>query len=338
MTLDTAYVGTLSRHLVTARDLNTVPYGTTFTAAAQNPANYAGGVVPAQEPNLPPEYAAAGLNFTGQYAYPTAYMVPFKGYGQLEYYKFDGTANYNSLQVSLQRRFSRGLTFGAAYTWSKSLTTANADEDFQDPYNAMLDYRAAGWDRTHVVALNYVYDIPGLTKHFGGPKWLGFLTDGFQLSGVSNFMTGTPIDVGIWQPGNIWTGSQDWSKVPAIYLTLNKDGSIQLPQIGGPMKGTRDLLRTGGMQNWDMSLFKNFHFGPGEQRYLQLRFEAFNAFNHPNFQNKNNWVNVTAPHWDASNHVMVPESIDATDFGKYNSQYSGVGGPRVVQLGAKIYF
>jgi hypothetical protein len=104
------------------------------------------------------------------------------------------------------------------------------------------------------------------------------------------------------------------------------------------MKGTRDALRSGGMQNWDMSLFKNFHFGPGEQRYLQLRLEAFNTFNHPNFQNKNNWVNVTAPHWDSGNNVMVPESIDASGFGQYNSQYSGVGGPRVVQLGAKIYF
>lgn len=338
MTLDTAYVGTISRHLVTARDINAVPYGTTFTAAAQDPANYAGGVVPAQEPNLPPEYAAAGLNFTGQNAYKTAYLVPYKGYGQIEYYKFDGTANYNSLQVSLQRRFSHGLTFGAAYTWSKSMTTANSDEDFQDPFSALLDYRAASWDRTHVVAVNYVYDLPSITKHFGGPKWLGFITDGFQLSGISNFMTGTPIDVGIWQPGNIWTGSQDWSKVPSIYLTLNPDGTIQLPKIGGPMKGSRSFLRTGGMQNWDMSLFKNFRLGSSEQRYLQLRVEAFNAFNHPNFQNKNNWVNVTAPHWDATNNVMVPESVDASGFGKYNSQYSGVGGPRVVQLGAKIYF
>jgi hypothetical protein len=237
----------------------------------------------------------------------------------------------------VQRRFSKGLTFGAAYTWSKSLTTANTDEDFQDPFNANLDYRAASWDRTHVLSINYVYDLPNVSKHFGGPKWLGVITDNFQLTGISNFMTGTPIDVPIWVPGNIWTGSQDWSKVPALYLTLGKDGSVQLPKIGGPFPGTRDALRSGGMQNWDMSLFKNIHLG-NEQRYIQLRLEAFNVFNHPNFNQKNNWANVTAPHFDAGSNTMVPLSVDATGFGEYNSQYTGVGGPRVLQLGAKIYF
>jgi hypothetical protein len=336
-TLDLAYVGTMSRHLVTARDINAVPYGTTFTAAAQNPANF-GGVVPAVEPNLPPEYAAAGLNFSGAYAYPTAYLVPFKGYGQISYLKFDGTSNYNSLQASVQRRFSRGLTFGAAYTWSKSLTTANGDEDYVDPFQPTLSYRVAGWDRTHVLAINYVYDLPSLTKRFGGPKWLSYITDNFQLSGVSNFMTGTPVDVPIWVPGNVWTGSQDWSKTPAVYLTVDANGDVLTPQVGGPTRGTRDALRSGGLHNWDMSLFKNFPLG-NEQRYVQLRVEAFNVFNHPNFNGRNSWANVIAPHWDATNSVMVPTTVEVpSDFGDYNSVYGGTGGPRVIQLGAKIYF
>ena len=67
-------------------------------------------------------------------------------------------SNYNSLQVSLQRqRFSRGFTFGAVYTYSKALTTANSDQDLY-LFNALLDYREAGWNRTHVFAANYVYD------------------------------------------------------------------------------------------------------------------------------------------------------------------------------------
>src|SRR5581483_1122603 len=192
-TLDTAYVGTLSRHQVTARDLNAIPFGTTFTRAAQDPANF-GGTVPAVEPNLPPEYAAAGYSFSGQYAYPTNYLVPYKGYGNIEYYQFDGTANYHSLQVSLQRRFSKGLTFGAAYTWSKTLATASADEDWQyTQLTRALDYRPASWDRRHVVAVNYVYDLPNVTKHFGGPTWLSYITDNFQLSGITQAMTGAPL-------------------------------------------------------------------------------------------------------------------------------------------------
>ena len=47
-------------------------------------------------------------------------LVPFNGYGQMSYMKFDGTANYNSLQTSLQRCFTKGLTLGAMYTWSHS--------------------------------------------------------------------------------------------------------------------------------------------------------------------------------------------------------------------------
>jgi len=111
-TLDLAYVGTLSRHLITARDGNTIPYGTAFTREAQDPNNYAGGVVPAVEPNLNPVYAAAGLSFSGIYAYghpayTNAALVPYKGYGQITYLEFDGTSNSNSLQASLQRRLQK---------------------------------------------------------------------------------------------------------------------------------------------------------------------------------------------------------------------------------------
>src|ERR1019366_4688828 len=81
-TLDVAYVGTMSRHLVTSRNINAIPYGYAFTAAAQDPNNYSGGVVPAVEPNLPAIYSAAGVNFSGAYAYghpsyTNAALVPY---------------------------------------------------------------------------------------------------------------------------------------------------------------------------------------------------------------------------------------------------------------------
>jgi hypothetical protein len=344
-TLDMAYVGTLSRHLVTARDINAIPYGTTFTAAAQNPDAY-GGTVPAVEPNLPPEYAAAGYSFSGINAYNTNYLVPYKGYGNIEYYEFNGTANYNALQVSVQRRFTKGLTFGAAYTWSKTLTTANSDEDWQDPFNPRgLDYRAASWDRTHVLAINYVYDLPSLTKHFGGPKWLGYFTDNYQLSGISNFMTGAPSadypqggSMALWVPANQLTGSNQWGKLPPAWIGQDKSGNLVLPTIGQPYAGTRDVLRGGGMQNWDMSLFKNFPLH-GETTSLQLRLEAYNVFNHPNFQDRAYSANLTLPYYDSGAGAFVPMSITkGSNWAQPTSQYTGVGGPRVIQLGAKLYF
>jgi hypothetical protein len=346
-TLDVAYVGTQSRHLVTARDLNAIPFGTTFKAAAQNPANFPGGVVPAVEPNLPPEYAAAGYKFSGQYAYDTNYLVPYKGYGNIEYYQFDGTANYNSLQVSLQRRFSKSLTFGGVYTYSKTLTTANADEDWQyTQFTRALDYRPASWDRTHVIAVNYVYDLPNVTKRLGGPKWLSYITDNFQLSGITTFQTGAPLgdyptngSLAIWQPGNLLTGSNQWGKLPPAWVGLDSRGNLLPPTIGMPFTGSRAALRGGGVQDWDMSLFKNIPLGASERRNIQLRLEVFNVFNHPNFQDKSISANLTLPACDPKSGVCTPMSITkGSNFGQYSSQYSGNGGPRVIQLGAKFYF
>lgn len=342
-TLDLAYVGTLSRHLITSRDINAIPYGYAFTKEAQDPNNYEGGVVPDVEPNLNPIYAAAGYNYSGIYAYgrpsyTNAPLVPYKGYGQIAYLNFDGTSNYNSLQASLQRRFSKGLTFGAVYTWSKALTTANSDQDTQDPFFVReLDYRAAGWDRTHVFAANYVYDIPGITKHFGGPKWLSYVTDNFQLSGITQFMTGTPVDLNNgwgFESGAI-DGSNMWGAIP-YYYTLDQSGNFVIPPIGSPTRGSRDTLRGGGMQTWDMSLFKNIPLG--ERYSIQLRLEAFNVFNHPNFSSKHYSVNIDQfpNQWSPDQSVAFSK---ASDWGTPASTYgTGPGGFRVLQLGAKVYF
>jgi hypothetical protein len=361
-TVDVSYVGSLSRHLVTARNLNQIPYTTAFNSAAQDPSKYPGGVIPAQEANLPTAYTDAGFNYSGNNAFDPEFLVPYKGYSNvLEYYKFDGTANYNSLQVSVQRRFTRGLTFGAAYTFSKTMTTANRDEDWQDAFNpAQYDYRLAEWDRPHVFVFNYVYDLPKVTKHLGGPKWLGYLTDDYQLSGITTFESGAPVDPGIyWSPAMTISGTYNawWTNYNRAYIypIITKDpnhsvgtskwdpSAFQAPNIGVPVGVSRSNLRGGGMQNWDMSLFKNIKLG-SEQRYIQLRAEAFNIFNHPNFQNVNlNWsVNPPTGTTPATLTINTRPSGNTdpvgTYFGEYNSQYSGSGGPRVLQLGAKIYF
>jgi hypothetical protein len=375
-TIDIAYVGTLSRHLVTSRDINAVPYGYAFTYAAQDPANYAdycsqlgsncdANGIPPVEPYLPPVYAAAGYSYSGAYAkghpsYTNAALVPYKGYGQIAYLNWDGTANYNSLQASLQRRFSKALTMGAVYTYSKALTTSTADQDYQDPFNVRgLDYRAASWDRTHVFAANYVYDLPHFSKHLGGSKWLSYITDNFQLSGVVQAMTGTPVDMSNgWQgePG-AQTGGSMWAAIPNYY-TLDASGNPIYPTIGAPIRGTRDRLRNGGMQNWDMSLFKNIPLGTNERYSIQLRLEAFNVFNHPNFSNKNygfsengpfQWYypgtpGGATPDWCGSgNGPCFPDFTISknSNWGTYSDTYNNTGGPggfRVVQLGAKFIF
>jgi hypothetical protein len=357
-TLDLAYVGTQSRHLVTVRNINAVPYLYAFSAAAQDPANYAGGVVPAVEPDLPAIYADAGFSYSGAYAYghpayTNAPLVPYKGYGQMTYLGWGGTSNYNSLQASLQRRFTKGLTAGAVYTWSKALTTSSSDSDWQDPVNPLIDYRAASWDRTHVFAANYVYDIPGLSKHLGGAKWLSYLTDNYQLSGVTQLMTGAPIEPnGAEGLNNNYAfnsgaldGSNMWGVYP-YYFSVDKSGNLVTPTVGIPTRATRDVLRTGGMQNWDMSVFKNIPLG--ERYSIQLRLEAFNAFNHPNFNDKYYNPSAKGP-WEwtygtpAAGGSSTPSISIApnSNWGAPQDTYNSSGGPggfRVVQLGAKLYF
>jgi hypothetical protein len=225
------------------------------------------------------------------------------------------------------------------------------------------DYRLASYDVPHVLALNYVYDVPNLTKHFNGPKWLSYVTDNFQLSGVTQFMSGEPIDPGIWwPPSNTINGTYNawwinWQRAwiyPMITGNANRKvgtskydpAAFLPPNIGIPLGASRSDLRGGGMQNWDFSIFKNIPFGSNEQRYLQLRGEAFNIFNHPNFQGVNlNW-SMNSPSGATPQQLVIntrpagqPISHDyGSFFGEYNSQYSGVGGPRVLQLAVKLYF
>lgn len=343
VTLDVAYVGTSGRHQVTARDINTIPYGTTFTAAAQDPTQFPGGFVPQTEANLPPEYAALGYHFSGQHAYQQNYLSPYKGYGQMEYYKFDGTSQYNSLQVSVQRRFGRGLTFGGVYTWSKTMTVSTSDESFVDPFNERkYSYGLAGFDRRHVAAINYVYDLPSLTKRFNGPHWLGYATDGFQLSGLANMQSGVPVRNSLYAPANLLTGGSQYSKTPPLFAGVDALGNPLVPTIGQPSLGAPGSIRQGGLVTWDSSIFKNFVIGQTEKgRFIQLRGEFFNVLNHPNFSSRDYGQNVNTPYYNTSTGQFSPLSVTKDgNYGNPTSTYSetGPGGPRVIQLAAKIYF
>jgi len=95
------------------------------------------------------------------------------------------------------------------------------------------------------------------------------------------------------------------------------------------------------MQNWDMSLFKNIPLGSNEARYLQLRLEAYNAFNHPNFNDKNYGVSTNGP-WPWTGNPSAPLSMTKNNnWGTNSDTYNASGGPggfRVVQLAAKLYF
>jgi hypothetical protein len=142
-----------------------------------------------------------------------------------------------------------------------------------------------------------------------------------------------------------------WGPIPYFY-TLDANQNFVIPPIGTRIRGTQ--LRSGGFHNWDMSLFKNIPFG--ERYSIQLRLEAFNVFNHPNFNDKfypttgNNGAGLlfdgpfewTFP-WQAGAGSSSPNfsMSKASNFGQNADTYNSSGGPggfRVIQLGAKFYF
>jgi hypothetical protein len=296
--LSVSYVGTLSRHLPEDINLNAIPYGALFTKAAQDPSFYPNGVVPDEEPNLPQLYRDAGLKFTGRWAFQPDFLRNFPGYGTVQMKTFGGSSNYHSLQATLQRRFKQGITFGMAYTWSKALGTAsNVEGEFINIVcSRCVDYRTLSFDRQHILNFNYVWDLP--TVKTG--NWLAKnVVNGWQITGVTQFMSGTPRELGFGIQGininQFISGS--WTEGPRPVISGNAQPSIsfekgfdfsalRMPNLN-PGPQSRSFIRNPGINVTDLALFKNFNLGGDGGRYIQLRLETFNVFNHAQFDGFN---------------------------------------------------
>ncbi len=364
--IDVSYVGSKSRDLPRKANLNTPPYGTTFTAAAQDPTKFAGGVIPATESGLPSIYSGAGLSFSGANILATDFLRPYQGYSDITYYNFDAKADYNSLQVSVKRRFSKGLTFGVAYTLSKTQTTISDDGTMTRLVNPSLDYALASFDRTHYLVGNFVWNLPKGSGIFGGNKVVGAILDHWELSGVTTLASGMPTDVGLTisgqdsgarllgtpTAGNL-SGQQMrflLSGAPQTGTTVNVS-ALTVPGLGNTGPYPRMYLRNPWIVNQDLSVFKNIPLsGDGSQRYVQLRLEAFNAPNHPQFQSYNLTTNVTNGAGATGNAIFSnftglvattntrPASGSSQVLGYYFGEFTNTQNMRVVQIAAKFYF
>jgi hypothetical protein len=369
--LDVAYVGTLSRHLVQQRDLNAIPFFTTFQAAAQDRSQYPNNLVPTVEPGLPAIYQQAGYSFSGARALPIDFLRAFPGYTGVNYREFTGSANYHSLQVGLNRRFTRHLTFGVAYTWSKVFETGDADFEGNNPFNVRgYDYRLASFDRTHVLVANYVWDLPKVSRAFKNNFVVKAILNDWQVAGISVFSSGEPLELSIGIQG-INTGQRvlgTYSIAPRFFLNGNPGqaanglyvdpAAFVLPKLGDVGPYPRTYLRGPGTHNHDLALYKNIPFDGERKRYLQLRFELFNAFNHTQFSSVNlgtQLVNSTGqignavfngyPNLGITNNLRSAcvtaagqPDCQSLPLGQYFGEYNGARSPRVIQLAAKFYF
>ncbi|HEV2176430.1 MAG TPA: carboxypeptidase regulatory-like domain-containing protein [Terriglobia bacterium] len=274
------------------------------------------------------------------------------GHGFLEYATNDGNTNYNALEVSLRRAFTRGLSYGVSYTWSHGL--ANYVDNLTggafpaNGYNYSLEYGNSQIDITHRFVANAVYELP-----FGkGRQWLsqggvaGKLAGGWQANSIVTIQTGTPFSVGApdlsftdgsgndaGRPncvGNAFAGAASSATGPNGYVGsgsgffLNPSAfTLQAPGTFGTC-APRQFYGP-GLWDVDFSVFRSFRVG--ESKRFEFRTEVFNAFNHPNFANPGPSVGNPSS--------FTVQSLLNPILGLGSG---GPGDPREIQFALKFYF
>jgi hypothetical protein len=238
------------------------------------------------------------------------------------------------MQVSARRRFSQSLQFGASWTWSKAMDFNDTDTSSVTTLVPLRNwhYGLAGFDRTHVVKFNYVANLPNARV---GHWLLKGALHGWELSGITSFVSGAPLGVGFSTTTAVdITGTSDLgARIVAIGApALPKDqrtfsrffdtSAFRLPAVGTLGNTGKTVLRGPGINNWDAALAKSFRLYEGLR--LQFRAEAYNAFNHTQFAGVN-----TSAQFNPATGAQTNAA-----FGTITSARS----PRTMQLAVRVMF
>jgi len=227
----------------------------------------------------------------------------------------DAWSHYNSLQVTVSRRFAQAVYFQAAYTWSKALdATSSGNTAFNTAINDQTDlrdsYGPADFDRTHRLVISYNWDMPFFAKSTG---WQRLLLSHWLLSGITTVQSGTPVTIidaaggtgfnlsspntstATLNPGftmsSALAGGDIHDRVKGYFVP----GAFSGAPVVGPNGETgfgnlgRNTFRGPTQQNWDVSLGKNFSIT--ERVNFKFSADFFNIWNHPIFASPNNIFN-----------------------------------------------
>jgi len=297
--LKTAYVGNLGRHL----DVNF-----NYNQPVPGP-----GAIPPRRPlfTIAPGVVGATLAAT------------------------DGLSSYNALQISAEKRFSTGLGFLTAYTYSHSVDNVPLQQGGngegpapQDPRFRFLDRGNSSFDIRHRWTQTALYDLPfGNGKRFhASQRWANTAFGNWQANLILIFQTGIPFTPSLASPvANTGTGSRPNrvgdASLPNPNLTQWFNTALDTPSAPWTTPALytfgnagRGILRSPGRTNFDFSIFKEFPIT--ERIKLQWRSEFFNIFNHPQFDLPNTNVGTA-----------VAGTISGT-----------VGTPRDIQFGLRVVF
>lgn len=229
---------------------------------------------------------------------------PQPNLGGLAFVDSFGKGHYNAFAAKLEKRFSNGLDYLAAYTYGHALantgTTLSGSANFgpRDPNNYDAALSSAAWDIRHNFTLSFLYDLPfGRGKAFGNnvPKMLDLVAGGWQVNGILTFRTGSPFTLGtnncvgrFGSCGPDVVAGKDPKNAPAGGRRPEK--WFDTTAVTSPTPGTFGTLglqsnNAPGDSNIDLSIFKQFSIT--ERFKLQYRAESFNLFNKPQYLTPN---------------------------------------------------
>jgi hypothetical protein len=276
------YVGNYGSQLQTSRNLNATPLEFLSTSPTRDPGqiNFLGASVPNPFRGLMPPTASA--TYRSNNIARERLLRPYPHFDAVNTTTNEGSSWYNGVQIQIDRRFSNGYTIGASYTYSK----------FEEAVDFLNGADPEPWrgvspqDVPHRFSLNAIVELPfGRGRRFASdvPTAVDVLIGGWQLSGIYQLQSGTPLG---W--GNIiFTGDLDDIDLPRSqrdrlewFNTEAGFNRISSQQLGSNVR-TFPLrlpnVRTHEVNNVDVSLIKNTQIG---RTTLQFRAEALNAFNH----------------------------------------------------------
>lgn len=250
-------------------------------------------------------------------------------FGNDDYEGSIGNSNYNSFQASL-RHTGHGLDLTAGYTYSKSIDQSSSLADVVDPYDFALTRALSAFNLKHNMVVTYRYALPFGRLLQRSNRW----TQDWELSGITRASTGFPVTLSSdddnslqgSNPNGVNNRYMDLPDVTRGSLKINHHPANEKPYFntalftqnapGTPGDAKRRYFSGPGMFDSDIALLKSVPIAEGKT--LQLRMEAFNAFNHSQFFGPS----------------VVNGNISSSLFG----QVIQAAPPRLLQLAAKLSF
>jgi len=344
-----SYVGSLGRHLGRSHNLNQVPInpGTVNAPALAGSSPYCDALGNCDVQNELINNLAANI-----------YFVPYRGYTSIDEREYSSVSNYNSLQADYRHKVGHGLSFQGVFTWSHAIddgnTTGPGNSQGVNDYDLKRWRSTSNLNQSEVLTLNFVYQLPFFKS--SGNRFLKEALGGWNLSGISQFATGQPINFGCGFD-NLSTGVGGGARCNSLAPVKVKKGAVN-DSVFGPRptwfdpgavaQVTEAQLRADnepgmfgymgrnplwgpGRNNWDMALLKDFSapwFG-GEHSTIQFRWETFNTFNHPQWRGVNAGCGGGTPGGTAC-------SGDENNYG--NGEINSAWAARIMQFGMKFIF